>query len=147
MTKYSKDLTARISIAIETAMPTMMTTCDVWQAVAATAMQRNRVNATIIEVDPVAHRRRQNSQPHRLHIDLHRHMRHRRHLVSPPPLLPPVLGRPSRRVHHQPMYTSRRSKRQPVNHLNSHLHRPSCIRQTPEHKTINSHGTQTTTTP
>lgn len=144
MTRYSKDLTVQISIAIETATPTMMMRFDAYRTAAATTMRKNRVNATINEVDPntVAHRRRRKPRRHRPHIDLHRRMPHRRRLVSP--LLPPrVHDQPSHRARHHPMHTSRRSKQRPANHSNSHLHHPSCIPVRPEHKKINSHANRT----
>lgn len=137
MTKYSKDHTVRISTAIAIAMPMMTMMFDVRRTVAVAATQRNRDNATSIEAvhNFAAVHRRQKPQRHQLHIDLHRRMLHRRHLVLPPR----VYGRPSLRVRRQSMYISRRPKQQLANHLNSHLHRPSCIRQTPEHKIINFH--------
>lgn len=144
MTKYSKDHTAQISTAIAIAMPMMMMTFDAPRTVAVAATQRNRVNATSIEAVPnsAALHRRQKPQRHHLHIGLRRRMLHRRHSVSPPR----VYGRPSLPVRRQPMYISPRPKQQLASHLNSHLHRPSCIRQTPELKIINSHANRTATT-
>lgn len=132
MTKYSKDLIARISTAIEIVMPTTTMTFAV-----AALMQRNRVNAITIEVVriTVAHQRQRKSQRHRQHIDLHRRMLHQRH--SALPQCTQVHGRPSHHPvrRHTPSHRNqqqrqpRRRRRRRALHSNSHSHRRS-----PDHR-------------